>query len=361
MCIKVGLHIVFTKGSIFKSTADVLVNPVNTVGVMGAGLALQFKTKYPKNFKHYKKYCSEIESFKEYHQCFFEEKDKIIYNLPTKENYSQFSSLGKVRRSLLKFVDYLNATDVESIAIPPIGAGLGGLDVMNVLHLILYYLRRVERPIKIELYGFKIRPTIQALIIQRYDFEYREQDKYCGVGSRETDEIGESKIMYLASILNCNGYTLSTGDASKGADLMFWTGIKSQKFRFGPFGRKPKSDTIVVPDSNPVHAVAATIAASVHPAWRFLPPWMRELHTRNVFQVMGKEISEPCEFVLCWTPDGAQREADTSKRTGGTGTAIKVADRFGVPVFNLKNDDALDKLGEFLGIDFVKGYAKRPR
>ena len=167
--------------------------------------------------------------------------------------------------------------------------------------------------------------------------------------------------MYLASILNCNGYTLSTGDASKGADLMFWTGIKSQKFRFGPFGRKPKSDTIVVPDSNPVHAVAATIAASVHPAWRFLPPWMRELHTRNVFQVMGKEISEPCEFVLCWTPDGAQREADTSKRTGGTGTAIKVADRFGVPVFNLKNDDALDKLGEFLGVDFVKGYAKRPR
>lgn len=356
-----GLHIVFTKGSIFKSSAEVLVNPVNTVGVMGAGLALQFKTKYPKNYKHYHAYCKSVKSFKEYDQCFLSEKDKIIYNLPTKENYNQFSSLGKVRRSLLKFVDYLNATDVESIAIPPIGAGLGGLDVMNVLHLILYYLRRVERPIKIELYGFKIKPTVQNHIVLNYDFEYREQDKYCGVGSRETDELGESKINFLASILNCNGYTLSTGDASQGADAMFWGVNKSQKFRFGPYGRKPKSDTIVVPPTNPVYDVAATIAGAVHPAWRFLPPWMRELHTRNVFQVMGKEISEPCEFVLCWTPDGAEITSHTSKQTGGTGTAIKVADRFGVPVFNLKNEDALKRLGEFLGIDFVEGYTKRPR
>ena len=91
-----GLHIVFTKGSIFKSSAEVLVNPVNTVGVMGAGLALQFKTKYPKNYKHYHAYCKSVKSFKEYDQCFLSEKDKIIYNLPTKENYNQFSSLTDV-------------------------------------------------------------------------------------------------------------------------------------------------------------------------------------------------------------------------------------------------------------------------
>ena len=355
------LHIAFKTGSIFKSDADVLVNPVNTVGVMGAGLALQFKSKYPNNYKHYRKYCNDVKSFKDYDLCYFEEKDKIIYNLPSKENFNQFSSLGKVRRSLLKLVDYLNSTEVESIAIPPIGAGLGGLDVMNVLHLVLYYLRRVERPIKIELYGFKIKPTVQAHIVQRYDFEYREQDKYCGVGSRETDETGEMKITYLASVLNCNGYTLSTGDASKGADLMFWVCNKTQKFRFGPFGRKPKPDTIVVPESSPIHSVAAIIAGAVHPAWRFLPPWMKELHTRNVFQVLGKDVSEPCEFVLCWTPDGAERTDQTSKQTGGTGTAIKVAHRFGVPVFNLKNEDALVKLGEFLGINFIDEYAKKSR
>lgn len=353
-----GLHIQFLKGSIFKSKAEVLVNPVNTVGVMGAGLAAQFKSKYPKNYKHYSKYCKSINSFNEYKHCYLLEKDKIIYNLPTKENYSQFSSLGKVRRSLLNLVDHLNSNDVQSIAIPPIGAGLGGLDVMNVLHLILYYLRRVERPIRIELYGFKIKPSVQMHIVQNYDLEYRELDKYCGVGSRETDEAGEILITDLTKLLNYNGYTLSTGDAPKGADLMFWSAIKTGKFRFGPFGRKPKPNTIVVPPTNPVYDQARKIASIVHPAWNFLPEPYRELHARNVFQVMGKEISEPVEFLICWTPDGAERANQTTKKTGGTGTAIKVADRFGVPVFNLKREDALIRLGEFLGIDIFKYMPK---
>ena len=353
-----AIHLVFKTGSIFKTESALLVNPVNTVGVMGAGLALQFKTKYPNNFKEYRSYCKTIESFNQYHHCVTEENGKIIYNLPTKENFNQFSSLGKVRRSLLKLVEYLNSHKTEAIALPPIGAGLGGLDQMNVLHLILYYLRRVEYPIRIELYGFKLKPTVRTHILQNYDLEYRELDKYCGVGSRETDDLGECKITYLASFLNYNGYTLSTGDASKGADLMFWVVNKTQKFRFGPFGRKPRPDTIVVPETNPIHGLAAEIAASTHPSWRFLPPWMRELHTRNTFQVLGRDLSEPCEFVLCWTPDGAERAEVTSKRTGGTGTAIRIADRFGIPVFNLKNEDTLNKLGDFLGIDLVNGYAK---
>ena len=77
---------------------------------------------------------------------------------------------------------------------------------------------------------------------------------------------------------------------------------------------------------------------------------MKELHTRNVFQVLGSRTAEPTEFMVCWTPDGAERSSETSKKTGGTGTAIRIADAFGVPVFNLQREDTIQRLEEYLGI-----------
>lgn len=346
------INIEFASGTIFKSPAQVLVNPVNTVGVMGAGLALQFKNKYPENYGAYAEYCKTLSTFTDYDVCVFTEKAKIIYNLPTKEHYNQFSSLGKVRRSLINLVKYLNQTKPESIALPPIGCGLGGLGEANVLHLIIYHLRRVEHSLKVYLYGFKPKPTVKKHIIQNYDFEYRELDKYCGVGSRDLPTEVEPTLYNISNRLNVDGFTLSTGDASLGADAVFWQSVNDRKFRFGPVGRKPKSNTIVVTETDDAYSVAVEISSIVHPAWRFLPPWAKELHTRNVFEVLGRYLSEPAEFLVCWTPDGAIGKKDVTKKTGGTGTAINLASRFGIPVFNLKNEDSITQLSEFLGIDF---------
>lgn len=110
-------------------------------------------------------------------------------------------------------------------------------------------------------------------------------------------------------------------------------------------------DVKVVPPETEYYAKARVIAKLLHGGWDYMSEFAQGLHTRNVFQVLGVRLTRPSEFLLCWTPDGA--ENTTGKHTGGTGTAIRIANRFGVPVFNLKNEDCIERLKSFLGIDVV--------
>lgn len=91
---------------------------------------------------------------------------------------------------------------------------------------------------------------------------------------------------------------------------------------------------------------AYDIAADHHPAWQNCGENARELHARNVHQVLGADCSTPSKFAICWTPDGAQ--TDTTKATGGTGQAIRIAVAYGVPVFNLARADTLERLKAFV-------------
>ena len=85
------------------------------------------------------------------------------------------------------------------------------------------------------------------------------------------------------------------------------------------------------------------VASLLHPRWRSLDPPVRSLHARNVGQILGMTVV-PSRFVVCWTPDGAQRASEVSSKTGGTGTAIKLASLCGIPVFNLQREGALQNL-----------------
>jgi hypothetical protein len=95
-------------------------------------------------------------------------------------------------------------------------------------------------------------------------------------------------------------------------------------------------------------ARAAEIAAAAHPIWDRLALSVRALHTRNVFQVLGASLDRPSAFLLCWTPDGAECEATSSRSTGGTRTAIVIAHRYAVPVVNLARSDSMSRLEEIV-------------
>lgn len=69
---------------------------------------------------------------------------------------------------------------------------------------------------------------------------------------------------------------------------------------------------------------------------------------RNGHQVLGATLDQPVSFVLCWTPDGAESEAQRTRDTGGTGQAIALASRHGIPVFNLANRGALNRVAALL-------------
>lgn len=84
-------------------------------------------------------------------------------------------------------------------------------------------------------------------------------------------------------------------------------------------------------------------ASQIHPAWASLKDGPRALHSRNVGQVLGADLRTPVSFVLAYTADGCETEATRTKDTGGTATAIVLADIMRIPVFNLANPDARDR------------------
>lgn len=121
--------------SIFYSNAQALVNPVNCVGIMGKGLALEFKRRYPNNFASYQRACAVGLEIGNLHTC--EEDGKLIINFPTKKHWKAPSKYEYILEGLLTLAELIKQKQIKSIAIPRLGCGLGGLDWNIVRKMII--------------------------------------------------------------------------------------------------------------------------------------------------------------------------------------------------------------------------------
>lgn len=138
----------YLTGNILDSPAEALVNTVNTVGVMGKGIALQFRNQFPANYKVYKEACAN----KSLHigQLLITEEEsllqgkKIIINFPTKTNWRLPSEYSYITKGLTALVTEIRNRKIKSIAIPPLGAGNGGLDWNKVKPMIVNALKDVD-------------------------------------------------------------------------------------------------------------------------------------------------------------------------------------------------------------------------
>jgi O-acetyl-ADP-ribose deacetylase (regulator of RNase III) len=131
-------------GNIFSSDAEALVNPVNCVGVMGAGLAKQFKQRYADNFKAYQVACQagELVIGKIFvHALKQPANPRFIFNFPTKYHWRDKSELEDIRLGLTALTAEIINTGVNSVAIPAVGCGLGGLPWWRVRPVIADALR----------------------------------------------------------------------------------------------------------------------------------------------------------------------------------------------------------------------------
>lgn len=125
----------FITGNLFDADADALVNTVNTKGVMGKGVALQFKRAFPANFKAYKAACDagEVELGRMFvTQTGLLDHPRFIINFPTKGHWKSRSRLADIESGLQDLRQVLARCEIESVAIPPLGCGLGGLDWSDV-------------------------------------------------------------------------------------------------------------------------------------------------------------------------------------------------------------------------------------
>lgn len=129
-----------TQGDILKADAEALVNTVNTAGVMGRGIALQFRKAYPENFKAYETACQAggVQTGKMFvHHLNHLYNPRFIINFPTKRHWKNKSRIEDIQAGLVDLVSIVQQLQIGSIAIPPLGCGLGGLNWEEVRPLII--------------------------------------------------------------------------------------------------------------------------------------------------------------------------------------------------------------------------------
>ncbi|AMO43504.1 hypothetical protein [Pseudomonas phage K4] len=173
---------------------------------------------------------------------------------------------------------------------------------------------------------------------------------YSGIGSRETPEEIQAEMTRLASFLEANRFILRSGGAD-GADMAFENGVNDKEYKHIYLPWKEFNDN--KSHRYPAKPEAFEVASKFHPAWSYLKQGAKRLHARNVHQVLGDKLDTPSKVIICWTPDGCEDGKNTSKATGGTGGAIRIATHYNIPIVNMTNDKWQSRLNEILEIDYA--------
>lgn len=150
---------------------------------------------------------------------------------------------------------------------------------------------------------------------------------YAGIGSRETPTHILELMTRTATKLTQLGYLLRSGGAV-GADSAFELGVDS-------------IDHKEIFKANDATVEAHILAEQYHPRWDLCSEYARKLHARNCMIILGRNLDQPVNFVLCWTKDG--------HATGGTGQAIRLASAYDIPIFNLFDDSTKSRINNMLG------------
>ena len=139
--------ITFKQGDLFQDGAQALVNPVNCVGAMGKGIALQFKEKFPDNFKEYAQACwrSRVGPGRMFvFDTYRPQAHRYIINFPTKRHWRDSSRIEDIEAGTIALAGEIRDRRIKSIAIPALGSGLGGLDWKRVRAILESGLRGLE-------------------------------------------------------------------------------------------------------------------------------------------------------------------------------------------------------------------------
>lgn len=185
-----------------------------------------------------------------------------------------------------------------------------------------------------------------------YDFNMNEK-YYTGIGSRKTPQDILEMMMSLARVLDSQGWTLRSGGAD-GADDYFQKGTSDYSNIFLPWKNFNNHQGVVITDKSIIADAMYLIQQhNLHEQWESMinnpkQAGALKMHIRNVFQVLGEDLKTPSKMLVCWTPDGALGHNDSSKITGGTRTAIRLADTYGVPVFNVKRPEHRKRIEDFI-------------
>lgn len=163
------------EGDLLKSSMQALVNTVNTIGIMGKGVALAFKKQYPDMFRDYVERCDrgEVRLGEPY---VYPASDHLIVNFPTKQHWRSVSRLSDIEAGLDYLEHHYREWQIKSLAVPPLGCGNGQLEWRVVGPILLRHLKRLDIPV--ELYaphGSTLLGETQLDILDQIDPQASEQ------------------------------------------------------------------------------------------------------------------------------------------------------------------------------------------
>jgi O-acetyl-ADP-ribose deacetylase (regulator of RNase III) len=153
------------KGNIFTTNCHTIVNTVNCVGVMGAGIAYEFKLRFPDMFKKYKVFCDKglidignlwiYKLTKDDNEMY-----EYVLNFPTKKHWKYPTKIEYLEEGLQKFVDTYKDKGILSIAFPLLGASKGGLSEKVSIDIMKKYLNKVDIPVEIWYFDPKAKDDV---------------------------------------------------------------------------------------------------------------------------------------------------------------------------------------------------------
>ena len=216
----------FKQGNLLAENAEALVNTVNNVGVMGKGIALQFKQAYPENFRQYEKACraGEVQPGRMFTVAtgsLFN--PKYIINFPTKAHWKSKSKIADIKSGLVALVAEVQRLGIISIVIPPLGCGNGGLNWLEVKPLIKS--------------AFAQLPNVQVIIFEPSGAPAAE--KMLVASKKPNMTRGRALIIHLLEAYGIPGYELTKLEIQKLAYFLQEAGellkLPYQKHLYGPY------------------------------------------------------------------------------------------------------------------------------
>jgi O-acetyl-ADP-ribose deacetylase (regulator of RNase III) len=214
------------KGDLLKANVEALVNTVNTEGVMGKGLALQFKKAYPEMFREYEKLCAEGElQTGQVHVYVRNElyNPRYIINFPTKRHWREKTKVEYIEQGLESLVAEIKSREIQSIALPALGTGLGGLNWNQVYPLIKT--------------AFAPLPDVEVLVYPPQPAP--EASQIVHRTPRPEMTLARAYVLHVLNAYLILGYELTLLEVQKLLYFLQWVGeplnLRFEKYHYGPY------------------------------------------------------------------------------------------------------------------------------
>ena len=216
----------FKQGNLLEEDVQALVNTVNCVGVMGKGIALQFKQAFPENFRQYAKACraGEVQPGRMFivstNNLF---NPRYIINFPTKRHWRNKSKIEDIEAGLQDLILQVKQLEIKSIAIPPLGCGNGGLDWEQVKPAIAKAFATLP-DVKVVVFTPQGRPAADTMKVNT---------------SKPNMTRGRALLIRLLELYEIPGYRLSLLEIQKLAYFLQVAGeplkLRYTKYKYGPY------------------------------------------------------------------------------------------------------------------------------